>query len=72
MSHGFDSKFRIGIGALAGGEETFLTKPAMAAADRERDNDPIALFEVCYASAPTSTTIPMFSCPKMSPLFIVG
>ena len=46
LAHRLARHLSIGIGAVAAGEQTLLAEPALAAADREGDNDPVADLEV--------------------------
>jgi len=42
MAHRLDCHLGVGIGALAGREQSLLAEPAFAAADREGDHDAVA------------------------------
>jgi hypothetical protein len=56
---------------LANGIVAELALAALAAIDIERNDGPVALPELIM-SEPVSTTSPMNSCPRISPLFIIG
>jgi hypothetical protein len=63
MSHNFKSELRIGIGAFTRREEALLTKPAVAAADRQGDHNTIPLLEVRILRADFDAAA-LLSCPK--------
>ena len=69
--HIFSAIQRVGVGVLAEREQLALACRAVAAGDRERHDDAVADLEVRDAR-PTSTTSPMNSWPRMSPVFMVG
>jgi len=46
MTHCFGGHLRIGVSAIAGGEQTLAAEPAVATADRERHHNPVADPEV--------------------------
>ena len=54
------------LGRLALALQAVLAHPAAAAADLERDDDPVPGARP-VTSPPTSSTIPMASCPRTSP-----
>ncbi|MDR6635552.1 hypothetical protein J2X72_004366 [Phyllobacterium sp. 1468] len=71
MPHGFGSHLSVGIGAIATGKQALLTEPAFSAADRERNDNAVAYFEICHGRAKLND-FAMFSWPRISPSAIVG
>ena len=51
MAHRLDRHLGIGVGAIAAGEQALLAEPALAAADRERDDDAVADLEIGHLGA---------------------
>ena len=55
------------LGRLALGMQVVAAHPAVAAGDVERDHDPVADASAAVTSGPTSSTMPIGSCPSTSP-----
>ena len=69
--HSFSAIHAFGFEFSQQREQLLATREALAARDRERHDDAVADLQVLHV-APTSTTSPMNSWPRMSPFSIVG